>query len=130
MRSLVGVGAECPTILFALCYKSGLLRTTMKHASQRSSSRRKRQAAVGGSSRRREIMDIAEREGLLGGERTQVVRGRMPAALVTRAKKRTGINSDTDLIEVALAKIAVEDDYAEWLLSRCGAVSREADLEF
>jgi hypothetical protein len=54
----------------------------------------------------------------------------MPAGLVARAKKRTGIDSDTDLIEVALANIAVEDDYADWLLSRRGAVSREADLEF
>lgn len=54
----------------------------------------------------------------------------MPEALVARAKKRTGINSDTDLIEVALANIAVQDDYSEWLLSRRGTVSREADLEF
>ena len=30
----------------------------------------------------------------------------------------------------SLANIAVEDDYADWLLSRRGAVSREADLEF
>jgi len=75
-------------------------------------------------------MVIAEQEGLLRGDRTRVVRGRMPEALVTRAKKRTGINSDTDLIEVALANIAVEDDYADWLLSRRGAVSREVDLEF
>jgi hypothetical protein len=42
----------------------------------------------------RDAMVIAEKEGLLRGERTQVVRGRMPEALVTRAKKRTGINSD------------------------------------
>jgi hypothetical protein len=76
------------------------------------------------------ILVIAEQEGLLRWERTQVVRGRMPEALVTRAKKRTGINSDTDLIEVALANIAVADEYADWLLSRRGAVSREADLEF
>jgi len=75
-------------------------------------------------------MVVAEREGLLRGERTQVIRGRMPEALVARAKKRAGINSDTDLIEVALANIAVEDDYADWLLSRRGTVSREADLEF
>jgi hypothetical protein len=54
----------------------------------------------------------------------------MPEALVARAKKRTGINSNTDLIELALANIAVEDDYADWLLSRRGAVSREADLDF
>jgi hypothetical protein len=75
-------------------------------------------------------MIIAEREGLLRGERTEVVRGRMPEALVARAKKRTGINSNTVLIQVALANIAVEDDYADWLLSRRGTVSPEADLEF
>lgn len=75
-------------------------------------------------------MVIAEQEGLLGGERTEIVRGRMPEALVARAKKRTGINSNTELIEVALANIAVGDDYADWLLSHRGAVSRQADLEF
>jgi hypothetical protein len=54
----------------------------------------------------------------------------MPEALVARAKKRTGIDSDTDLIEGALANIAVADDYADWLLSRRGAVASEAELEF
>jgi hypothetical protein len=82
------------------------------------------------SSKLRDVMVIAEREGLLRGERTQVVRGRMPEALVTRAKKRTGISSDTALIEVALANVAVADDYPDWLLTRRGAVGREAGLEF
>ena len=54
----------------------------------------------------------------------------MLEALVTRAKKRTGIDSDTELIEVALANIAVADDYADWLLSRHGSVGSEAELEF
>src|SRR5215469_15292743 len=102
----------------------------MKRVAEVGSPRRKPRPDVHGSSRLREIMAVAEQQGLLRGERTQVVRGRMPEALVTRAKKRTGINSDTDLIEVALANIAVEDDYADWLLSRRGAVSREGDLEF
>lgn len=78
----------------------------------------------------REVMIIAEEEGLLRGERTRVVRGRMPKELVARAKKRTGIDSDTELIEIALAQVAVEDDYADWLLSRRGVIGREADLEF
>jgi hypothetical protein len=82
------------------------------------------------SGKLRDVMVIAEKEGLLQGERTQVVRGRMPEALVARAKKRTGIDSDTDLIEVALANIAVADDYADWLLSRHDAVGSEAELEF
>lgn len=102
----------------------------MNRTIQVSSSGRKTKLGSRGSNRLRDIMVIAEEEGLLGGERTQVVRGRMPEALVARAKKRTGIDSDTDLIEVALANIAVEDDYADWLLSRRGAVSRGADLEF
>ena len=101
----------------------------MTRAAQVSSSRRKTRAGVRGS-KLRDVMVIAEQEGLLRGERTRVVRGRMPEALVRRAKKRTGINSDTDLIELALANIAVEDDYADWLLSRRGTVSREADLDF
>jgi hypothetical protein len=54
----------------------------------------------------------------------------MPEALVARAKKRLGIHSNTYLIEVALANIAVGDDYADWLLSRRDTVSPEADLEF
>jgi hypothetical protein len=48
--------------------------------------------------------------------------GRMPEALVTRATKRTGIDSDTDLIELALANIAVADDYADWLCQSIVAV--------
>ena len=107
----------------------------MKRVAQSSSSQRQKHAAMAEkspmhSSKLRDVMVIAEREGLLRGERTQVVRGRMPEALVARAKKRTGINSDTALIEVALANIAVADDYADWLLSRRGAVGREAELEF
>ena len=34
----------------------------------------------------RDVMAIAENEGLLGGDRTRMVRGRMPEALVAKAK--------------------------------------------
>ena len=106
----------------------------MNRSPHSSSSRRRKhtgtEEGLPRSSKLRDVMVIAEKEGLLEGERTQVVRGRMPEALVTRAKKRTGIDSDTDLIEVALATIAVADDYADWLFSRRGTVSSEADLEF
>ncbi len=102
----------------------------MRRSAQLGSSRKKKHPGTRRSARLREIMVIAEKEGLLHGERTQVVRGRMPEALVARAKKRTGLDSDTDLIEVALANIAVEDDYADWLLSRRGVIPREVDLEF
>jgi hypothetical protein len=102
----------------------------MKRNSQIRSARKNGRARVRGSLKLNEVMVIAEQEGLLRGERTEMVRGRMPEALVARAKKRTGITSNTDLIEVALANIAVGDDYADWLLSRRGSVNPEADLEF
>ncbi|HEY6767953.1 MAG TPA: hypothetical protein VI386_24625 [Candidatus Sulfotelmatobacter sp.] len=73
---------------------------------------------------------MAKREGLLRGGRTRIVRGRMPEALVAEAKKRTGIESDTDLIELALANIAMSDNYGEWLLSRSGTIDPEIDLEY
>jgi hypothetical protein len=36
-------------------------------------------------------------------------------SLVARAKRRTGFDSDTDLIDVTLANIAVGDDYVALL---------------
>ena len=80
--------------------------------------------------RLKEVLVIAQERGLFRGTRTKVVRGRMPEALVSKAKARTGIKSDTELLEVALANLAVADDYPEWLLSRRGTVSQDVDLEF
>ena len=102
----------------------------MKRNTRLRSPRKNGRTRVRGSRKLNEVMVLAEREGLLRGERSEMVRGRMPEALVSRAKKRSGITSNTELIEVALANIAVGDDYADWLLSRRGSVTPEADLEF
>jgi hypothetical protein len=83
-----------------------------------------------GSRRLGDALSIAEQQGLLSGGRTLTVRGRMPTLLVEQAKKKTGIHSDSKLIEAALANIAVADDYADWLLAQRGTVSRDLDLEF
>jgi len=82
------------------------------------------------SGKLRDVLALAETRGLLRGTRTTIVRGRMPEALVEQARARTGIQSDTDLIEVALANLAVADDYPEWLLSQRASVSQDLDLEF
>ena len=73
---------------------------------------------------------IAEEKGLLKGRRTLVIRGRMPEKLIAEAKRKTGITSDSKLLETALANIAVADDYAEWLYSQRGTVDPSLDLEF
>ncbi len=80
--------------------------------------------------RLQEALAIARETGLLKGARTKLLRGRMPTALVAKAKERSGAVSDTELIEVALAALAVADEYPTWLLSRRGTVSKDLDFEF
>jgi hypothetical protein len=75
-------------------------------------------------------LTLAEQKGLLKGRRTLVVRGRMPEALVNEAKRKTGITSDSKLLETALANIVAADDYAEWLFSQRATIDRALDLEF
>lgn len=82
------------------------------------------------SGRLKDALLIAQERGLLLGARTKTLRGRMPEALVNKAKSRTGIKSDTDLLEVALANLAVADDYPEWLLTRRATLDKDLDLEF
>ena len=77
--------------------------------------------------RLKDILTIAEERGLFRGTRTKIMRGRMPEALVRKAKARTGIKS---VLEAALASLAVADDYPGWLLSRKGVISPDIDLEF
>ena len=91
------------------------------------SSKRPQPAA---SSRLVDALSIAGQQGLLSGGRTFTLRGRMPSLLVEQAKKKSGIQSDSKLIEAALANIVSADEYADWLLAQRGTVSRDLDLEF
>jgi hypothetical protein len=82
------------------------------------------------SDRFHDALTMARQSGLLHGARTEVVRGRMPKALVQKAKATSGARSDTELIEMALANLAVADQYPDWLLSQQGTIGKEVDLEF
>ncbi len=81
------------------------------------------------AARRRAILASAEAAGLLGGE-TGRIGARIRRGLLQAAKQRSGISSDTELLEYALAQVALEDDFAETLLSLKGAVPADLDLEF
>lgn len=85
---------------------------------------------AGGSRRIDEVLTLARQTGLLSGGRTEFIRGRMPKALIDKARANSGVKSDTELLEVALAALAVADDYPDWLLSRRGTISKDIDLEF
>jgi hypothetical protein len=51
-------------------------------------------------------------------------------ALVRQAKRQTGIDTDTGLIEFALATVALEDNFAETFKRSRGKVDRELKLGF
>jgi hypothetical protein len=75
------------------------------------------------------VMAAAENSGLLG-EKTARIGGRISPALVEKAKKRTGIATDTDLIEFALASVALDDAFAETFRSTRGTVDPALKLGF
>jgi hypothetical protein len=75
------------------------------------------------------VMRAAERSGLIG-EKSGRIGGRVSPALVKQAKRQTGIESDSDLIEFALASIALEDNFAEVFKESRGKVDPELQLGF
>ena len=74
-------------------------------------------------------MDTARRLGLLEGQNGRIG-GRVQRDLVAAAKEKSGITSDTELLEYALAKVALEDDFGAKLVRRKGRIPKDLDLEF
>lgn len=75
------------------------------------------------------VMAAAQRSGLLE-EKSGRIGSRVSPALVERAKARTGIETDTDLIEFALANIALDDRFAEAFKAVRGTVDPDLKLGF
>jgi hypothetical protein len=80
------------------------------------------------ATRVRSVVAAAEAAGLLKGD-NNALGARVPSLLVRRAKERSGIGSTTDLVEYALAKVALEDDFGAKLVARKGSVPAEIKLE-
>lgn len=74
-------------------------------------------------------LNTAQLAGLLAGKKEKRVSGRAHEQLFRAAAERSGLDG-SELIEYALAKVALEDDFADKLLAQTGAVSRDIDLEF
>ncbi len=75
------------------------------------------------------VMGAARQSGLLGDKEGRIS-GRVSPALVEQAKRQTGIKTDTDLIEFALATVALEDRFAEAFKESLGTVDPELKLGF
>lgn len=76
----------------------------------------------------RTLQEAAEM-GLLKGKGARIS-GRVSPALIKQAKRLTGIDSDTKLIEYALAMIALEDPFPKAFIESRGKVDPTLDLEF
>jgi hypothetical protein len=91
------------------------------------------EVAAASESRRRRValvMSEARNAGLVGGPKDTIIRGRVSKSLVKAAKKRAGVTSDTELIEIALSSFALEDDFGDKFLKRAGSVDPDLSLEF
>lgn len=75
------------------------------------------------------VMRAAEQSGLLGAKSGRIA-GRVSEALVRQAKRQTGIVTDSELLEFALAAVALEDDFAEAFRKSRGKVDPELTLGY
>ena len=90
----------------------------------------KREASTGQfGSRVAAVMSAAERSGLTT-EKSGRIGGRVSPELIRQAKAQTGIEKDTDLIEFALANVALEDRFADAFKASRGKVDRDLKLGF
>jgi hypothetical protein len=85
--------------------------------------------ARSGGARFAAIIAAAEQSGLLGEKRARIA-GRISPELIQRAKQKTGIATDTDLIEFALASIALDDKFSETFKKTMGSVDPRLKLGF
>jgi hypothetical protein len=79
--------------------------------------------------RRKAVLETAKGAGLLAGASGRIA-GRIRKQLVDLAKACSGIQSDTELLEYALARVALEDDFGQKLLAREGRLPQDLYLEF
>ena len=74
--------------------------------------------------------EIAEQRGLAGGSRSRRLSVRVEAPLLAEAKRVTGIDNDSELVRVALAALAVPDDYGQWLVEQAGRLDPDFAIDF
>jgi len=99
-------------------------------ASSQTNKQRKRAHAPAVGLRLQDMLRLAAEKGLVDTRDKVMLHGRIEAALVAAAKRKTGISSETELLRAALVNLAFADEYVHWLLSQAGSVDPGLDLEF
>jgi hypothetical protein len=78
--------------------------------------------------RRANVLATAGQLGLLG-TKDKAIGGRVPAAPVEAAKRRSRIPPDSELLLYAWSKDALEDDFGSRLLALKGSVPKDVALD-
>lgn len=78
--------------------------------------------------RNRLVLEQARAIGLLGAAKNTRLSGRVPSELIEAAKRRAHVTSDTELLELALSSLALEDDFGARLVARKGSIPADLDL--
>ena len=79
--------------------------------------------------RNRLVLDQAKAVGLLGAAKNTRLSGRVPTRLLEAAKRSAQVGSDTELLELALSRLALEDEFGARLVRRKGSIPADIDLE-
>ncbi len=74
-------------------------------------------------------LDQAREAGLLGPRKNARISGRISAVLLDAAKERAHVVSDTELLEIALSRLVLEDDFGRKFVRRKGKIPKSVDLE-
>ncbi len=64
-----------------------------------------------------------------GARKDRKVSGRISGELLAVVKRRLGVSSDTEAIEMALVNMALTDDYGAWLVDQAGRLDPDFKLE-
>lgn len=74
----------------------------------------------------REVRRIAVERGLIReGDKDRAISASINEELLAEAKRQTGGESDAELIEIALATLAVNDNFGEWLIAQRGRLPKD-----
>jgi hypothetical protein len=71
---------------------------------------------------------VKQAAGIAADKKSKRIGGRVSPKFVKLAKKKTGIRSDSDLIEAGLLTLATDDSFGCWLVAQAGRLDKDLDL--
>lgn len=77
----------------------------------------------------RQTLRAAISKGLIGSKDERIT-ARLSHALIEQAKRQTGIKGDTELLEFALANVALEDNFPATINKVAGTIDPDIKLGF